>query len=166
MAEKKEVSPLKKRFEEKAKKSGKKDVISEDKRKDFIQQIATREILEREFAKDTMLVTFDLNKDTRVTVEAKKPSPKEVIEIMKFSIRASRYEGKTDAKSLEEMVGIYEELPKIAAEYSLDPKMDEKWWNEKAKFEGMINYVMSLILASQQGSGGVHDRQIESFRSK
>ena len=161
MAEEKEI-PLKKKFEEKAKKSGKKDVIT-NKQKDFIQQIATRELLEREFAKDTMLVTFNINKDKKVTIEAKKPTPKEVLEIMKFSIRASKYEGKTDVKSLEEMVSIYEELPKIAAEYSLDPKMDEKWWNEKAKFEGMMNYVVALIMQSQR-SGGIPEHQIESFR--
>ena len=120
-------------------------------------------MLEREFAKDTMLVTFNINKDKKVTIEAKKPTPKEVLEIMKFSIRASKYEGKTDTKSLEEMVSIYEELPKIAAEYSLDPKMDEKWWNEKAKFEGMMNFVMATILAVQSG-GNIPDKQISSFR--
>ena len=162
MAGEKEI-PLKKKFEEKAKKSGKKD-ISVSKQKDFIQQIATRELLEREFAKDTMLVTFNINKDKKVTIEAKKPTPKEVLEIMKFSIRASKYEGKTDVKSLEEMVSIYEELPKIAAEYSLDPKMDEKWWNEKAKFEGMMNYVVALIMQTQQGGGNLPESQVATFR--
>lgn len=118
----------------------------------------------REILKKTQcLLLLKQKKGVKRTIEAKKPSPKEVLEIMKFSIRAARFEGKTDADSLEEMVSIYEELPRIAAQYSLDKKMDEKWWNETAKFAGMMNFVTNLILQVQSGSN-IPVEQTKSFR--
>jgi len=126
MADKK--TTLKEKVDAELEKSGKINVKRIDKKsqEEFIQQIATRNLLEKDFGEDKLYVTFETKPGTKRTLEAKKPSWEEVMEIIKFSVEAKHLEGKDDADSMDRMSKIYEKLPKIAAQYVLDKSLDEK----------------------------------------
>jgi len=135
---------------------------SSDK-KEIIQQIATRSRLERDYNEDLIEVVFYSSPETKRKVLAKRPTQKQMITIMKLSAEASMYEAKLDPQSISKMTDIYEKLNQLAAELTIDEKLDEVFWSEKVSFSTLQNFIMELIQATQKGSGLTSD-EMDSFR--
>lgn len=169
MAKKKEKeNPLKEKVAEALEKTGKVNVkkVTKKDKEEFILQLATRELLEKDFEEDTILVTFETKEGVKRTIEAKKPTYEEMLEIMNISIKAMKYEGKTDEKSINEMMKIYNKLPEIASKYSKDKTMDEEFWKTTSSFSAMMNFISELIIKVQVGGGNIPQEQMKSFRGK
>lgn len=139
---------------------GKKKVTDTSK---LIQQIATRDKLERDYKEDILSVSFFSSPETQRMIKAKRPTQKEMMTIMRLSAEAAIYEGKMDSKSLEKMVNIYEELPELAARLSLDTKLDSKFWTEKVSFATLQNFITELIKETQKGTG-LTEEEMKTFR--
>jgi hypothetical protein len=75
--------------------------ISEKKKvdsKELIKQIATREILERDYKQDLLSVIFNTAPGRKRLVEARKPTPKQMTDIMRLSAEATVYENRAPDK--------------------------------------------------------------------
>jgi len=131
--------------------------------KKIIQQIATREKLERDYEEDVLEVTFFSSPETQRMIKAKRPTQKEMMVIMKLSAEAAIYEGKVDPSSLDKMVKIYEKLPELAATLSIDKSLDVKFWTDKVSFTTLQNFITELIKETQRGSG-IDAEELKSFR--
>jgi len=129
----------------------------------IIREASTRERLERDYNEDIINVTFFTSPQTRRMVKAKRPTQKEMLAIMKLSAEAAIYEGKVDAKSLERMTSIYEQLPELAANLSLDKKLNTEFWTEKVSFATLSNFITELIKETQKGTD-VSQEDLKSFR--
>jgi len=141
--------------------------ILKKKQKDnvkIIQQIATRDKLERDYNEDILPVQFYSSPETLRMIQARRPTQEEMLLIMRLSAEAAIYEGKMDSDSLKKMVEIYEKLPKLAAKLSVDPKLDEKFWKTKVSFTALQDFITSLIAATQRGP--ISEEEMESFRKE
>ena len=133
------------------------------KDEDFARQIATRELLERDFNEDFLKVSFNTSPDTRRAVLAKKPNQEEFLKILKLSIEASNLESSNAEESNKRLLEVYGDLNKIAAELSVDKHLDEEFWSSKVSFETLQNFISELILSFQSGNR-VPEEDIKSFR--
>jgi len=88
-----------------------------------------------------------------------------MILIMKLSAEAAIYETKFDEKSVSKMTEIYSQLNKLAADLSLDNKLDAKFWSEMVSFATLQNFITELIKETQKGTG-VTAEDMESFRKR
>lgn len=139
---------------------GKKKIVD---KQEIIQQIATRQRLERDYNEDVIEVVFYSSPETKRKVLAKRPTQKQMITIMKLSAEATIYEAKVDPKSISKMTEIYEKLNQLAAELTIDNKLDEVFWSEKVSFSTLQNFIMELIQSTQKGSG-LTSEEMDSFR--
>jgi hypothetical protein len=133
------------------------------KDEDFARQIATRELLERDFNEDFLKVSFNTSPDTRRAVLAKKPNQEEFLKILKLSIEASNLESSNAEESNKRLLEVYGDLNKIAAELSVDKHLDEEFWKSKVSFETLQNFISELILSFQSGNK-VPEEDLKSFR--
>ena len=133
------------------------------KDEDFARQIATRELLERDFNEDFLKVSFNTSPDTRRAILAKKPNQEEFLKILKLSIEASNLEASTAEESNKRLLEVYSDLNKIAAELSVDKHLDEKFWSKHVSFETLQNFISELILSFQSGNR-VPEEDLKSFR--
>ena len=133
------------------------------KDEDFARQIATRELLERDFNEDFLKVSFNTSPDTRRAVLAKKPNQEEFLKILKLSIEASNLEASNAEESNKRLLEVYGDLNKIAAELSVDKHLDEEFWKSKVSFETLQNFISELILSFQSGNR-VPEEDLKSFR--
>ena len=155
----KEQSPL----EQQAEKL--KGSIEKKERKDvqqLIRQIATRDKLERDYKEDLLDVEFYSSPETKRTIKAKRPTQEEMISIMRLSTEAAIYEGKMDQKSIQRMLDVYDQLPKIAAKLSTDTQLNEEFWKTKISFYALQSFITELIKASQ--AAPVSEADMKSFR--
>ena len=129
----------------------------------IVKQVATREKLERDYLEDLLEVVFFSSPETKRMVKTRRPTQTEMILIMKLSAQASILEGRTDAKSLEKIVEVYEELPKMAGRLAVDKKLNEDFWKNKISFTTLQNFITELIKETQKGSG-VSSEDLDSFR--
>jgi len=157
--EKDEKIDPKKGFEELREKVDKKK--GTDKQK-VIMQIATRDKLERDYKEDLLSVEFYSSPETKRMVKAKRPTQKEMMTIMRLSAEASIYEGKMDPQSLQRMVDIYDKLPKLAADMTVDKTLDVEFWTNKVSFSTLQNFITDLIRVTQMGP--MSEEELESFR--
>lgn len=148
---------LRKDFDKKVKKT------DEKKKEDYVRQIATRELLERDYKEDSLHVSFNTSPETRRSIEARKPNQEEFIKILSLSVEAAQYEGKLDAGSLAKMRDIYAGLHTMAANLSLDKKLNEEFWSKHIGFDGLQSFITELIVAFQTGTG-VPESEMKSFR--
>jgi len=132
-----------------------------DKQK-IIMQIATRDKLERDYKEDLLSVDFYSSPETKRMIKAKRPTQTEMMTIMRLSAEATIYEGKMDPKSLQRMVDIYDQLPKLAAKLSTDESLDENFWKENVSFSTLQNFITELIRVTQQGP--MTEEEMQSFR--
>jgi len=157
------MADKKKEIEEKFKKLEKKAVDAEIKKAEKVQKLlATRDKLERDYQEDKVLVTFSTSPETKRTILARRPTNKEMIQILTLSAQASKYEGSADPDALLKMVEIYNELHKIAARLSVDPSLDEKFWSESVSYSTLQNFITELITESQQP--GISPEEFKKFR--
>jgi len=155
----KELTPLereKEKFKEKAEKKEEKDF------QQIIKQIATRDKLERDYKEDLLNVEFYSSQETKRTVKARRPTQEEMISIMRLSTEAAIYEGKMDSKSIQRMLDIYDQLPKIAAKLSVDTLLNEEFWKTKISFFALQSFITELIKANQ--ATPVTEAEMKSFR--
>lgn len=157
MAEPKDTKGKQEEFKKKVKDSKTK------KDEDFTRQIATRELLERDFNEDFLKVSFNTSPDTRRAILARKPNQEEFLKILKLSIEASNLESSTTEESNKRLMEVYEDLNKIAAELSVDEALDEEFWCKNVSFETLQNFISELILSFQQGER-VPEEDMKSFR--
>jgi len=75
-------------------------------------------------------VTFKTADGKERTIKAKKPSHYQMLKLLTLSIKISELSGKTDATSQKELIKIMADLPKLAAEISIDDKLDEEFWSK------------------------------------
>jgi len=132
-----------------------------DKQK-IIQQIATRDKLERDYKEDLLSVDFQSSPETKRMIKAKRPTQTEMMTIMRLSAEAAIYEGKMDPQSLQRMVDIYDKLPKLAAVLATDKNLDEAFWKTKVSFSTLQNFITELIRVTQQGP--MSEEDMKSFR--
>ena len=128
----------------------------------ILKQIATRDKLERDYKEDLLNVEFYSSPETRRCVKARRPTQEEMISIMRLSTEASIYEGKMDSKSIQRMLDVYDQLPKIAAKLSVDTQLNEEFWKTKISFFSLQSFITELIKTSQ--AGPVSEAEMKSFR--
>ena len=129
----------------------------------IIQQIATRTLLERDYQEDVLEVVFYTSPQTQRKLQARRPTQKQMIMIMKLSAEAALYETKFDEKSISKMTDIYSQLNSLAAELALDKKLDKEFWSTKVSFATLQNFITELIKETQKGTG-VSPDEMKSFR--
>jgi hypothetical protein len=148
-------------FEKKVNK--KKEVNAEE----YVQSLATREKLERDFIEDKVYITFNSSPETRRTIIARRPTQKEFLEILNLSIQAAKYEGKGDPESLEQLIKISSNLNKIAANLCVDKRLDADFWQNFTSFSTLQNFIAEIINSSNKPSiGKVSEEEMKSFRGK
>ena len=79
------------------------------------------------------------------------------------SIQAAKYEGRGDPKALEEMTRIWKDLGKIAAELSIDPNLDQDFWENRVSSTTLQNFISELIVVTQRGTS-LPAEEIQRFR--
>jgi len=143
----------------------KKEVETKKSKKDedFARQIATRELLERDFNEDFLKVSFNTSPDTRRAILARKPNQEEFLKILKLSIEASNLESSSTEDANKRLMEVYMDLNKIASELSVDESLDEEFWSKNVSFETLQNFISELILSFQQGTR-VSEEDMKSFR--
>jgi len=130
--------------------------------KQAIKQIATRDKLERDYKEDLLDVEFLSSPETRRLVKARRPTQEEMMIIMRLSAEAAMLEGRMDTKSLQKLVDVYDRLPVLAAQLSIDKDLDEEFWRSKISFPALQSFIMELIKITQQGP--MTEGELQSFR--
>jgi len=133
------------------------------KKSQIFQQIATREIIERDFKEDVVPVTFETAPGINRTIQARRPTHKEMMKLMKLSIEASIHQGKGDPKSLERMINIIKDFSEMAASLSIDENLDKEFWEEHVSYPTLQNFITELISQAITG-GSLSEEEIKSFR--
>lgn len=139
---------------------------SKEDKTDFVQSIATREKLERDYKEDIIYVTFKSSPETERTIVARRPNQEEFLQILRLTIESAKYVNVADLKSLESLEKTYATLHKIAASLCINKELDEKFWKTKISFGTLQNFIGELINASQTQFGGVTESEVQKFRGK
>jgi hypothetical protein len=82
---------------------------------------------------------------------------------LKLSIEASNLESSSTEAANKRLLDVYSDLNGIAADLSVDKKLDKVFWSTKISFEALQNFISELILSFQQG-GKVSEEDLKSFR--
>lgn len=125
--------------------------------------IDIRSRIERDYREDVLEVTFNTSPQTMRTVTTKRPSLTEMVSIMSMSAVAAKYEAKTDPESLTKMINIYKELATVANNLSINPTLNKDFWSSKISFTTLQNYITSMIMEAQKGTGVV-EKDMKKFR--
>lgn len=156
------INPQDQKFTDLEKKIHKKKEVDVE---EYVKQLATREKLERDFIEDKVYITFNSSPETRRTLIARRPTQKEFLDILNLSIQASRFEGKGDSQSLEQLMKISSSLHKIAANLCADKKLNEDFWQNKVSFATLQNFIAEIVNSAQKPSiGKVGEEELKSFR--
>ena len=125
--------------------------------------MSIRSKIERDYKEDILDIKFNTSPNTIRTVKAKRPSLTEMISIMEMSVIAAKYEGSGDADSLSKMMNIYNRLSEVASKLSIDKTLDKEFWESKVSFTTLQNFITSLIIEVQVGTGVV-EKDMKKFR--
>jgi len=128
--------------------------------KDLSKQLATREILERDYKEDIIYVKFKSSTQTERYVEALKPSNKQMSQIMTLFAKAQKFQESQDADSIEELNKVYLDMAKLVGALTTDKNLDSKFWNEYTSNSTLNDFVMNLVTTAQ----GVTKEELDSFR--
>ena len=139
----------------------KKKKVNINRQLEIYKQLATRDIIERDFKEDTVIVPFQTAPGIKRNIKARRPTHEEMITLMKLTIEASKFEGNPQA--MEQMIEIYEKLPKLASSLSVDKSMTEDWWKHKVSFTALQDFITQLIIITQRGTE-IPEENIQSFR--
>jgi len=127
------------------------------KEEDYARQLATRELLERDYKEDYIRVSFNTSPETRRTILARKPNQEEFIKILTMSLEAANPE------SSDKLLEMSSDLHKLAARLSVDKKLDEEFWAKKVSSETLQNFITELMIALQQGTR-IPEEEMKKFR--
>lgn len=134
-----------------------------EKQIEIYHQIATRDIIERDFKEDTIPITFETAPNVKRTVLARRPTHKEMLKLMKLFTEASITQTKNDPESFRRMLEIIKDFASMAASFTVDESLDEEFWSEHVSFTILQNFMTELINQSITG-GQLTAEQIKSFR--
>ena len=148
--------------EQKANLKNKIKKTEEKKKESYAKSLATRELLERDYNEDTLIVSFYTSPSTNRSILTRRPNQEEFIKILELSIQASKFEGKVDANSLDAMKNIYSDLHEMAADLSVDESLDKEFWAKHMSFSALQNFIGEIIITSQKGY--VSEEDMKSFR--
>lgn len=137
---------------------------NEQKTSNVKDMLEIRKRIERDYEEDVMDVSFNTSKETTRCVLAKQPTNSEMINILEMSADANRFEQSKDSDALYKMLKTYKKLGKIASDLSIDPKLDEDFWNNKVSSQSLQNFISALIITAQSGGGSVSKKDMENFR--
>ena len=146
-------------LKEKSKKADEKRVI------DVMRNLATRDILERDFQEDTLIVVFETAPGVKRAIEARRPTHREMMDLMRLSILAGKFEGIGDAESLDAMNKVWKDFGKIAADLSKDPQLDQDFWENRISATALQNFISELITTAVRGTN-LPNEEIEKFRKE
>jgi len=127
-----------------------------------IKQIATRNLLERDYNEDIVDVIFETSPGVKRKIQARKPTQKQVLLIMRLAAESAIYETRLDKKSIDKMTEIYGKLNNLAAELCVDKKLDAEFWSGSTSNTTLSNFIGALMNVSQ--SGPVTAEELEKFR--
>ena len=130
---------------------------------EVMRNLATRDILERDFKEDTIIVAFETAPGVKRAIEARRPTHKQLMELMRLSILASKFEGLGDAQSLEDMNKVWKDFGRIAAELSYDSQLDQDFWENRVSANALQNFITELITTAMRGTS-LPTSEIEKFR--
>lgn len=132
--------------------------------KELIKQLATREIIERDYREDIIEVVFDTSPSNKRKIRAHKPNHDQMMEIMELiAISNEMQKGTVDMGLWKEVKSSYSRLPLLAAELSVDKKLDAEFWKKNLSTFGLQLFLLELITEANQSTGIPQDK-MESFR--
>ena len=134
--------------------------------KEIIKQVATRNILERDYVDDTVEVIFSSTPGVKRKVRARKPNFLETIDILKLSAAIGEMTSNPGTTNWDKIEESYRRLPELAAQLCIDEKLDADFWSNKQSFAALQTFVTELVVESQQDIGGITRDDLESFREE
>lgn len=134
--------------------------------KDIIKQIATRNILERDYIDDTVEVVFSPTPGVKRKVKARKPNFMETLDILKLSAAIGEMTNRPENANWDKVEESYKRLPELASQLCVDKELDAEFWSKKQSFAALQTFVTELVVESQRDIGGMTRDELESFRKK
>jgi len=134
--------------------------------KDIIKQIATRNILERDYVDDTVEVVFSPTPGVKRKVKARKPNFMETLDILKLSAAIGEMTNRPEDANWDKVEESYKRLPELAAQLCVDKELDSDFWSNKQSFAALQTFVTELVVESQRDIGGMTKEELESFREE
>lgn len=127
-----------------------------------IKQIATRDKLERDYKEDILNIEFSSSPETIRLIKARRPTPKQMTAILELNAKAILLGSRTDEKSTKATISIYKDLSEIAAELTIDKKLDEDFWFGSVSTTTLQNVIGEIMRVTQ--AGPIKDEQLSNFR--
>ena len=143
----------------------KKKVDKEEKidKRELIDLVATRELLERDYKEDTLEVIFSSSPSTRRKIISHKPTPEQMTKMMRLNAEALIYETKpTNPKIVEELTSVYDKFAELAANLTIDKKLDKEFWNTKVTTYALNSFINELMTVVIQGP--LSESELSKFR--
>lgn len=128
----------------------------------LITQMATRNLLERDYKEDVLDIKFKASTQTTRIIKARKPTPEQMTTILKLNAKAILLGNRMDEKTVDAITTIYKDMAKIASELSVDKTLDETFWFKKVSTDILSNFIGELMRITQEGS--VSEGELKSFR--
>ena len=125
--------------------------------------IATREIIERDYKEDIIIVPFKTSTDTERAIEAYRATNDEIINILKLVAQANKFQSEGNPESLVKTSEIYEQLHRIAAKLCKDKAFNEEFWSKKTSNFTLQSFINAVINESSRMTG-YGDEKLKSFR--
>lgn len=147
----KEIEDLKKKLEIEKGKS--------QRTAEHLFNIAVREILERDYNEDEMLVTFEVKPNTKRTLKVRRPTHKELGDLLMLSFVFSN----PSTIKVSEFKELYDKLPKLASSLCKDKSLDEEFWSNKVSSAALQNFILEVITVAQRGTN-LTEEEINKFR--
>ena len=143
----------------------KKQVEKENKvtKRELIDIVATREILERDYNEDTIEVIFNSSPSTRRKIISHKPTGEQMTELMMLNAQAIILENQPSNENIvSKLTKVYEKFGELAANLTVDKKLDKEFWNTKVSTNALNSFISELMRIVFQGP--LQERELEKFR--
>lgn len=134
-----------------------------EKFKEAQKLIATRDKLERDYKEDVLKVTFKTSTETYRTLEARKPTNKEMSVILSLAASALKAQESNKPDDLLKLKEIFTLLAGIASNLAVDKTLDKDFWDNSVGSDTLSNFINGIVMAVQRGSGVAPD-EMKKFR--
>ena len=125
--------------------------------------VATRDRLERDYKEDVLKVTFKTSSETYRTLEARKPTNKEMSVIMSLAASALKAQASNKPDDLLKLKEVFTLLAGIASNLSVDKTMDQDFWDNNVGSDTLSNFINGIVITTQRGSG-ISPDEMKKFR--
>ena len=140
--------------------------VNKDKKvsqREIIDQIATREILERDYKEDTMEIIWQSSPSSRRKIISHKPTPEQMTQLLKLQAQAIMFENQpTNSKTIENLTGIYEEFANLAAILTTNKTLNKEFWFKKTGMQSLTSFINELMRRTIQGP--LPESELDKFR--